>query len=149
MRLAGHGAFIALAFVALAACAGGGAGERPTATVALTQAPSPSPSDISPTGDPALTVEHAIQACREKNGELLRSFVAVAVRAEEIQALFDRGADVRLEIQTVPRVEDGRATVDVRLEVTRAGEIETVDRAWELVRGADGFWRFTALPDCF
>ena len=96
-----------------------------------------------------MTVEHAIQACREKNGELLRIFVAVAVRAEEIQALFDRAADVRLVSRTAVQVEDGQATVSVRLEVTRADEIETVDRTWELVRGADGFWRFTALPDCF
>ena len=138
-----------LAFVSFLACAGGSADERPTATVAMVETPAPSPDGGLPPGDPGVTVENAIQACREKDGDLLRSLVIASVQDEEIQALFDRGTDVRLARRTPARVEDGRATVSVRLEVRRDGELETVDRTWELEQGADGVWRFTTLPDCF
>ena len=72
-----------------------------------------------------------------------------AVSVEEIEALFERGSDVRLKSQSVPPVEDGRATVDVVIEITHEAGVETVDRSWELERGADGVWRFAELPDCF
>ncbi len=109
----------------------------------------PTPEDVLPVGDAGVTVENAIQACREKDGELLRSLVAAPVRDDEIQALFDRGSDVRLARRTPADTEDGRATVTVRLDIRRDGETERVERTWELEQGADGVWRFTALPDCF
>jgi hypothetical protein len=140
---------IGLAFVSLVACAGGSADGRPTPTVALTEPPAPTPDDVLPAGDPGVTVANAVLACREKDGDRLGSFVAGAVTEEEIQALFGRGSDVRLFSQTVPHAEDGRATVTVRLSVRRDGETELVERTWELEQGADGVWRFTALPDCF
>ena len=118
----------------------------PTVTAAVSTA---TPEEPAPTGNPGVTVENAIQACREKNGERLRSFVAEAVSDDELQALFSKGTDVRLASRTPAIVEDGRASVAVRLDLRRGGELETVDRTWELERGSDGVWRFTTLPDCF
>ena len=97
----------------------------------------------------SVTVENAIRACREKNAELLRSFVLDAISLEEIQALFERGTDVQLKSQSVPPVDDGRATVEVVIEISRVDGVETAGRSWELARGADGVWRFDKLPDCF
>ena len=71
------------------------------------------------------------------------------VEAEGVQALFARATDVRLESRTPADIEGDRATVDVRLEVRRDGEVETVERSWELERSADGVWRFSELPDCY
>ncbi len=102
-----------------------------------------------PSGDPGVTVVNAVQACREKDADRLRSFVAGAVADADVQALFARGTDVRLESQTLPQLAGDRATVAVRLEVRRDGEVETVDRTWALTRSADGVWRLLALPDCF
>ena len=147
--IAGLGLIIGLALIASLACAGESVDERPTATVATIVVPTPTPRSLVPTGEVSVTVENAIRACREKNAELLRSFVLDAVSLEEIEALFDRGTDVRLKSQSVPPVEDGRATVDVLLEITREAGIESVDRSWELERGVDGVWRFDKLPDCF
>ena len=139
---------LALALVGLAACDGGGEAEVP-APPSLVAKPAPSPSAPPPAGDPGVTVAYGIQACREKDTEKLRSFVVGAVSEEEMQALFRRGADVRLVSQRLPELEDGRATVAVRLEVRRDGELDLVERLWELERGADGVWRFVALPDCY
>ena len=86
---------------------------------------------------------------RSLDADRLRSFVSAPVPEAEVQALFASGSDVRLESQTLPEVEDGRATVSVRLEVHRDGEVESVERAWALNLDADGIWRFAALPDCF
>ena len=109
-----------------------------------------SPVDnVSPAGDPGVTVENAIQACREKDGARLRSFVAGPVSEDELQALLRRGTDVRLVSRTPPVVDDGRATVTVRLALQRDGESENVERTWALERGDDGVWRFTTLPECF
>lgn len=147
--IAGLGLIIGLALIASLACAGEGVDEQPTATVATIVVPTTTPRSLVPTGEVSVTVENAIRACREKNAELLRSFVLDAVSLDEIQALFDRGLDVRLKSQSVPPVEDGRATVDVLLEITREAGIESVGRRWELERSDDGVWRFTKLPDCF
>lgn len=147
--IAGLELIIGLALIASLACASGGVDERPTATVATIEVPTPTPRTLVPTGEVSVTVENAVRACREKNAELLRSFVLDAVSLEEIQALFDRGTDVQLKSQTVPPVEDGQATVDVLLEITREAGVESVGRSWELERGGDGVWRFTELPDCF
>ena len=147
--IAGLGLIIGLALIASLACAGGGVDERPAVTVATIVVPTPTPRSLVPTGEVYVTVENAVSACREKNAELLRSFMLDAVSLDGIQALFDRGMDVRLKSQSVPPVEDGRATVDVLLEITREAGIESVDRSWELERGADGVWRFARLPDCF
>ena len=147
--IAGVGLIIGLALIASLACAGGGVDERPTATVATIEVPTPTPRTLALTGEVSVTVENAVRACREKNAELLRSFVLDAVSVEEIEALFERGSDVRLKSQSVPPVEDGRATVDVVIEITHEAGVETVDRSWELERGADGVWRFAELPDCF
>ena len=147
--IAGLELIIGLALIASLACAGGGVDERPTATVATIEVPTPTPRTLALTGEVSVTVENAIRACREKNAELLRSFVLDAVSIEEIEALFDRGTDVQLKSQSVPPVEDRRATVDVLLEITREAGIESVGRSWELGRGTDGVWRFAKLPDCF
>lgn len=147
--VAGLGVVIGLAFISFVACADGGAEEPATPTVAATVARAPTLEDVQPAGDPGVTVENAVLACREKDANRLRSFVAGAVPEEEVQALFTRGTDVQLLGQTVLRAEDRQATVDVRLEVHRDGETELVERTWELERGADGVWRLTALPDCF
>lgn len=147
--IAGLELIIGLALIASLACAGGGIDERPTATVATIEDPTPTARSLVPTGEVSVTVVNAIRACREKNAELLRSFVLDAVSIEEIQALFDRGTDVRLLSQSVPVVEDGRATVDVVIEIIHEFGGEPVSRSWELERGVDGVWRFTELPDCF
>jgi len=90
-----------------------------------------------------------VQACREKDAQLVRNFVAAAVPDAEIDALFSLGDDVRLTLRTPAEIEDGIATVEVRLEIRRGGELDSVARTWQLVRGSDGVWRFTALPDCY
>ena len=138
-----------LALLALVACGDGDAEEPATPTVTATVVETPISASVLPVGDPGATVENVIQACREKDSALLRSFVAAPVREEEIRALFRRGTDGRLAGRTPANVEDGRATVTVRLDVRREGEAELVERTWELERGADGVWRFTALPDCY
>lgn len=147
--IAGLELIIGLALIASLACAGGGVDERPTATVATIEVPTPTPRSLAPAGEVSVTVENAIRACREKNAELLRSFVLDAVSLEEIQALFERGTDVQLKSQSVPPVDDGRATVEVVIEISRDDGVETAGRSWELERGADGVWRFDKLPDCF
>ena len=137
-----------LAIVLFTACTGGTA--RPaTPTAQATAAPTPTTDQIVPAGDPAVTVENVVLACREKDVRRLQSFVAAAVSEEEVRALFALGTLERLAGRSPPVIEDGRATVAVRLEVRRGGEPETVERTWELERGADGVWRLTALPDCF
>ena len=138
---------ITLAFLSFGACGGSDVAERPTLAPPTTAITLPTLDAAAPAGDPGVTVENVIQACREKDSGRLRTFVAGAVSEEEIQALFRRGTDVRLAGRTQPRIEGKRATVEVRLE--RDGEMELVERTWELERGADGVWRFTTLPDCF
>ena len=141
---------MALALVLLASCRDSSGDERLAPTItSITGAGAPSTETISPAGDPGVTVGQVIQACREKDADRLRSFVAGAVTQQEVEALFARGTDVQLMSQTVPRAEGGRATVIVRLRVRRDGATETADRAWELEWDADGVWRLTALPDCF
>jgi hypothetical protein len=120
----------------------------PASNTLLSTPTSASPGEL-PAGDPSVTVVNVVQACREKDGDRLRSFVAATVPDADVQALFDRGTDARLESQTLPEIEGGRATVSVRLEVRRDGEVESVDRDWELQRDDDGVWRLTSLPDCF
>ena len=145
-RVVGFGV-IMLALVSFVACGGSDVAERPTPAEPTIAVTSPSPDAAAPTGDPGVTVENVIQACREKDGARLRSFVVGAVSEEEIEALFRRGTDVRLAGRTPPRIDGGRATVEVRLQLD--GEQGVVQRTWELERGAAGVWRFTTLPDCF
>lgn len=104
---------------------------------------------FAPSGDAGAVVEQLVQACREKDAQLVRGFVAAPVSDAEIEALFARGDDVRLVLRTPAEIEDGRATVEVRLEIRRGGELDTVERVWQLVSGDDGVWRFTDLPDCY
>lgn len=143
---------LAVAGIALtpsAACTERNGDGPATPTLAATVARQPTPKPASPGGDPGVTVHNVVLACREKDGDLLRSFVATPVQERELQALFDRGSDVRLLSQTVPEAEDGRVTVTVRLSVQRAGEEEVVERTWELEQGSDGVWRLAVLPDCY
>ena len=142
---------LALAFgLALLSLAGCGDGESQRILPTATTEPSTAiAEEVVPAGDPGVTVENAIQACREKDGDRLRSFVAAPVPDEQLQTLFGRGTDVRLASRTPADVEDGLATVSVRLDLRRGGELETVDRTWELEQSSDGVWRFTTLPDCF
>lgn len=128
-------------------CDGGDSDDLASTT--LTSTPTSAPAGDLPSGDPSVTVVNVVQACREKDGDRLRSFVAGDVGDADVEALFDRGSDVRLESQTLPEIEGDRATVAVRLEVHRDGEIESVDRDWDLQRDNDGVWRLIALPDCF
>lgn len=153
MRIAGRGFWVAAALtfmllVMSSSCSN--ASDAPTPTVAVT-APiaTLSTAQAAPAGDPATTIENVIQACREKDAARLRTFVAGEVLEEDIQALFARGADVRLVGRTPAAIDDGQATVDVRLEINRGGETETVERTWELEQNTDGVWRFAELPDCF
>ena len=147
LRAAGV-ALIVAAGVAVFACGEGERDRRATPTVGFVATASPSPELPAPSGDPGVTVEHVVLACREKDAERLRSFVAAPASDEEIAALFARGTDVMLK-SAMPEVQGDRATVDVRLEVRRGGETEMVERSWELERGADGGWRLTKLPDCY
>ncbi len=149
VRTAAAAAMLGLAFPLLASCGGGGSDAPATAPAAAVQATATALSTALPGGDPGVTVEQVIQACREKNGGLLRNFVAEVVSEQELEELFERGTDVMLKGRTFPEVEDGVATVEVHLEVRRNGEALMVHRAWELERGPDGVWRLKSLPDCY
>jgi hypothetical protein len=115
----------------------------------LEPTPSPSPPALAPSGDPGVTVENAIAACREKNVDLLLAFVAGTVSGADVDGLFARGDDVRLALRQPAEIEGGRASVQVGLEIQRNGATETVTRSWNLEVGADGVWRFLELPDCY
>ena len=147
LRIAGLGALVAIGIATLAGCSDG--------PVAAPETPTTSPPPVATattvlvTGDPGVSVRNAVIACREKNGELLRSLVASEVADEEIEALFERGVDVRLRGHTEPPAEGGRASVTVFLTITRLAEVDDVEREWELERGVDGVWRFAELPDCY
>ena len=145
LRIAGFVALVGMA--TLAGCSDGpvAAPETPTAS----PPPVATPTTVLVTGDPSVSVRNAVTACREKNGELLRSLVASEVTDEEIEALFDRGVDVRLRGHTDPPAEGGRASVTVFLTIIRLAEVDDVEREWELERGIDGVWRFDELPDCY
>jgi hypothetical protein len=99
--------------------------------------------------DPAITVANVIVACREKDGDRLRSLVATEVGDGDLAGLFALGSDVQLLAQTIGEQVDGRAPVTVRLRIRRNGEVDEVERTWQLERGAGGGWRLTALPDCY
>jgi hypothetical protein len=147
-RGAAIAALAVLVLTASLACGGGSGDESVVSGLAVTPTTTALPGDL-PSGDPSVTVVNVVQACREKDADRLRSFVAVPVPEADMEALFARGSDVRLESQTLPEVEDGQASVSVRLEVHRDGEVESVERDWALQLEADGIWRFAALPDCF
>ena len=146
--IAGLAALTLLLAASLSCNSDDSAGDRAATTLLSTPTTSASPGDL-PSGDPSVTVVNVIQACREKDGDRLRSFVAGTVADADVQALFARGADVRLESQTLPEIQGARETVTVRLEVRRDGEVESVNRDWTLQRDADGVWRLITLPDCF
>ena len=147
MRAVSCGLFAGLATVSLLAC-GGGADELRTPTTAATL-PRPSPSATPAAGEPSVTVENAVSACREKDADMLRSLITVQATEAEVQALFARGSDVLLKRRSDAAVDGESATVDVSLEIHRDGDVETVERTWTLARGADGNWRLAALPDCY
>jgi hypothetical protein len=128
----------------LAAC---GSGARaPATTVAPVVTPTPTPTLSS---DLERTIENAVLACREKDAGALRALVAGDVTQQEVDALFALGRDVVLQSQTEGKTVDGTVSVTVGLEITRATGVEDVDRTWQLAQGADGLWRFAALPDCY
>ncbi|MCH8065350.1 MAG: hypothetical protein IIC90_05940 [Chloroflexi bacterium] len=147
LRIAGFGALVGIGIATLAGCSDGPVAvpETPTTAPPLVA----TPTAVSATGDPSVSVRNAVIACREKNGELLRSLVAGEVTDEEIEALFERGVDVRLRGHTDPPREGGRASVTVFLTITRLTVVDDVEREWELERGDDGVWRFAELPDCY
>jgi hypothetical protein len=140
---------IAALAIALAAASCGGSDTADDVATSVVDSATVAPPAGLPSGDPSVTVVNAIQACREKDGDRLRAFVSPAVPDADVQALFARGMDVRLESQTVPEVEGASATVEVQLEVRREQEIEQVSRTWTLQLDEDGVWRFAGLPDCF
>jgi len=140
-------AIVAATLLLAAACDGGASGDRLSPTP---PAPDATPAaTFAPAGDAGAVVEQLVQACREKDAPVARGFVAAPVPDAEIEALFARGDDVRLVSRTPAEIEDGRATVEVRLEIRRGGELDTVARVWQLARGDGGVWRFTELPDCY
>ena len=120
--------FAAVAGLALllAAC-GGASGERSTPTPTARDEPATATFPLA--GDPGAVVEQAVQACREKDAGLLRSLIAGPVADADI--------------------EGDRAAVEVRLEIHRPAEIETINRMWQLEIDATGAWRFSELPDCY
>jgi hypothetical protein len=151
---------VALATFAFVACDDDD-GAEPTATPAteipVAGSPTADATAPQPGGQPRVSVDNVILACREQDAAAVRQFITEDVRAEvtdeQIEEMFGGGTDVRAvsqstETQTVNGV--GTATVTVRLEVTHDdGETETIDREWQLEREGDGVWRFTALPECF
>jgi hypothetical protein len=141
---------VALLFAALVASAcGGGSGDTDAPTAAPSVIASPTAPGVSTLGDPGLTVRNVVQACREKDAELIQSYVVGDVPLSEVLTLFARGSDVQLLSQTVPDAPADTTTITVRLRIRRESGSEEVERDWELVRGDDGLWRLTALPDCF
>lgn len=136
---------IALAATVALGC---GDGSSAPATVAPTFVANPTEPPIASLGDPGLTVRNAVEACREKDADLLKTFVAGDVSLTDIAALFARGSDVRLISQRIPEPSGDIASITVRLHIEREGSSEEVARTWDLVRGADGLWRLTQLPDC-
>ena len=130
-------------------CGDGAGGGSATATVIPTPTGVPTVPPVVLAGDPTLAVVNLIQACREKNIDSVRGFVANAVPDRDIEALFARGTDLQLLSQTVPTSPDDTAEVTVRLRVFRNGETEEVERTWELERDEEGIWLFTELPDCY
>jgi len=147
-RRAGLALGVAL-LLAGVSCGGGGSGAPPpTATPAA--APSPT-AGLPVTGDPGITVSNVVQACREKDADRLRSFVAGDVGLSDIAALFARGSEVVLKVQSLPDLAEGQdeVSIDVQLEIRRDGSTEDVARTWDLVLGDDGVWRLTELPDCY
>lgn len=145
---AGYGAIGAVLVVASLAgfgCSGGDSSAPATATVITVE--TPAPTSILVQGDPNDTVENAVGACAEKNGDLLRSLVAGNVSDADLDELFSRGSGVRLLTQDLdPEIEDGLVTIEVTLDVD--GE-EPLERSWDLEESAGGGWLFSALPDCY
>ena len=141
--------FAALAVALCTACSGGDTPAPPTPAVTVLETNVPPAPEAARASDPAVTVENAVQACREKNDTMLRGFVAGDVPDAEIEALFARGTDVLLTGRSVPEIDGDSATVEVMLEIHRDTEIEDVQRSWQLDRGDDGVWRFPELPDCY
>jgi hypothetical protein len=130
-----------------AACDGGASDSRPSPTTSIAN-PTPIVT-FAPSGDPGAVVEQLVLACREKDVRLVRSFLVTPVSEAEIEALFALGDDVVLRLRAPAEFDGDRASVDVRLEIRRGGQIDTVERTWRLARGDDGIWRFTDLPDCY
>ena len=147
LRLALIASLCVIAIVAAACGDGDGSSSDPTALPTAIEGPAA--PDVTTLGDPGLTVRNAVLACREKDADLLRSFVAADVSLSDIIALFARGSDVQLLVQSIPEPGGNTASVTVLLEIHRAGDIDEVERTWDLVRGDDGLWRLTELPDCF
>lgn len=152
-QVTGHGSggvargAIGLVIAALLFLACGDGAGRSTPTLQRTALTSPvarTPVD----SDPSVTVADAVVACRKRDAGRLRSLVGAEVSDQEIEALFALGNDVLLKGQT-PSVAGDEASVTVYLEVQRDSGTEPVQRTWTLARGADGLWRFTALPDCY
>ena len=137
---------IALAALVTLAC-GGGSSAQPT--VAPTFVANATQPPIASLGDPGLTVANAVIACNEKDAGVLKTFVAGDVSLRDIAALFARGRAVRLRSQTIPEPGGNSASITVGLHIERDASSEDVERTWDLVRGADGLWRLTQLPDCF
>jgi hypothetical protein len=139
---------LSIAFAATAAF-GCGDGSSAPPTVAPTFVANPTQPPIASLGAPGLTISNAILACNEKDADLLKTFVEGDVSLSDIAALFARASSVRLLSQTVPEPSGDSASVTVRLDIAREGSSEQVERTWDLVRGDDGLWRLTQLPDCF
>jgi hypothetical protein len=102
-----------------------------------------------PLGSPGATIDAAVQACREKDVERLKGFVAGQVIDAQVRELFARGSDVQLGSYSWESPDERTAIASVGLLIHREGSEERVRREWELTQGDDGVWRFTALPGCY
>jgi hypothetical protein len=110
--------------MALLGCGGDSPASTPGAVI--DEPATNAPTGPAPQGDPGVTIEQAILACREKNAGKLRAFVAADLMDSEIEALFSRGRDVRLLLQAEPEIFESNATVDVRQRVERETGAEEV-----------------------
>ncbi len=119
----------------------------PTSTVTIIT-PAASPTTAVLSADPGVTVENIVLACRDKNAAALSTLIYAEVSHKQIDALFALGRDVVLKSQT-STVTGDQASITIDLEIHRSAGTERAQRTWNLVRGADGFWRLTALPDCY
>jgi hypothetical protein len=137
-------ALTAIALLLSTACGGNDSGPAPT------EPPTPAPtSTVLVPADPTVTVANAVQACREKDAQRLRSLLAAPVSDDEIEAMWRDGTDVRLLNQTIPEITDGPVEVTVVLRIDARDEQFDAERTWELERGPDAVWRLTKLPDCY
>ena len=134
--------------VLLAGC-GDGNGAPLRRTAVPVETPTAGASGLLPLGSPGATIDAVVQACREKDVERLKGFVAGQVLDAQVRELFARGSDVQLGSYSWASPEERKAVATVGLVIHRESSEERVRREWELTQGDDGVWRLSELPDCY